>query len=204
VELVKLRSCLSTLPTDGSWVHLIGEQLVEPQSSAPIPTERERGFHPRWTYDTTFFGASTVNIRPEVIGPTPDGYRVNFYAKSGTLLGPGIDAVLLEGTDNVSVRPDGMAVLTVSGTWQNRDGALLFERARGMTDLGPLGYNRIASGSWSGTPPITLAHTWLCAQPKWAWLNRRQTWGLGRTLTDVLQVQTDIYFPTVGERIADA
>jgi hypothetical protein len=210
VELLRLRRCIATLPADGSWLQIIGngatatEPLPVPPAEAKPEAEAPAGQFPRWRYETTFFGASTVDLRPEPIGPTPDGYRINFYAKNGTLVGPDVDAIMLEGADNVSVRPDGVAALTVTATWQTQDGALLFERAVGMCDLGPDGYTAIGSGSWSGTPPITLAQTWLSAHPRWTWLNRRQTWALGRTLADELQVQTDIYLLTVGERFGHA
>ena len=39
--------------------------------------------------------------------------------------------------------------------------------------------------------------TWTTAHPAWQWLNRRQGFAIGRVEMAALQVQVDIYLPSV-------
>jgi hypothetical protein len=200
-ELRRLGQCLATLPADGSWVKLIeGEPATsQPTGDQPSPPEVTAA-GPRWEYQLTFFGSSATDLRAEVIGPTPSGFRLNFLSTGGRLVGPQIDAIEQAGTDYVCVRPDGMAMLEARVTWQNADGAIIYEQASGMTDLGPDGYAQVQSPSWSGTPPVVMAPTWSTGHPAWQWLNRCQGLAVGRTLTNHLRAETDFYLPEVGAR----
>jgi len=155
---------------------------------------------PTWDYQLEFFANCTVDLQAEVIGPTPDGFRVNFWAKRGSLRGPLIDAEEVQGCEFVTVRPDGMAVLNKTATWRNRDGALIMERSTGMTDLGPDGLARISSGSWNGTPTVVSAPVWSTAHPNWVWLNRCQSLSFGQTSAPDLVVRMDVYLPSLGEQ----
>jgi hypothetical protein len=201
LELRRDGRCVASLPPDGSWLTLIGAGADPDTSSPQTPScSAGGGGEPYWDHTLTFFATCTVDLDAEVIGSTPDGYRVNFYAKQGRLQGPCIDAEELEGSEYVTVRSDGIAVLSKFATYRNADGAIIFEKATGMTDLGPDGYSRIAAGPWTGAPNVVAASTWSTAHPDWQWLNRVQTTAIGRTIAQTLRVQLDLYLLALRDR----
>jgi hypothetical protein len=137
-----------------------------------------------------------------VVGATPDGYRVNFYVLDGRVIGPHIDArVDPEGGDWMCIRRDGIGEVHITITYRTSDGALILERAGGIFDVGPDGYAKAAASDFTGSPPFYATPTWSTSHPKWQWLNRCQGFGIGRVVLEKLQVQCDIYLPSVGERI---
>ena len=211
VELRRAGRCLASLPADGSWYTVIGAAAERAPESAPAVdlavSAPDRGSswpsQPRFGYQLDFFAALTVNLRAEIIGPTPEGYRANFFVKDGYVSGPRIQAeVLPDGGDWMHVRPDGIGSAHIRITWRTRDGALILDQATGVFDLGPNGYAKIAAGDFTGSPPLHVAATWSTADPEWQWLNRCQGIGIGRVVMETLQVQCDIYLPRVGDRIS--
>lgn len=209
VELSRAGQRLAALPADGSWLTLAGEPAPAappgPPGQAPLAGTPAAAGVPRWAYDLSFFAALTINLRPEIIGETPDGYRINFFVESGRVVGPRIDAtVRRDGGDWMCIRRDGIGLLDVRTTYETADGALILDRAGGVFDLGPEGYSQVAAGRLSGHPPFYATPTFLTAHPDWQWLNRVQGFGIGRVELDQLQVQCDIYLPEVGDRLGDA
>ena len=188
---------LSTWPTDGSWLQVVGSppgEVASPATATAAVPDR-----PRWAFELEFFAALTVDLRAEVLGPTPEGYRVNFFVKEGTVKGPRIDAeVLPEGGDWMCIRTDGIGMVDISITYKTTGGALILERAGGVFDLGPDGYAKVAAGNFTGAPPFYATPTWETAHPEWSWLNRCQGFGVGRVVLEDLQVRCDIYLPKVG------
>jgi hypothetical protein len=159
---------------------------------------------PRWAYDLTFFAALTVNLRSEVVGATPEGYRINFFVKDGTVIGPRISAVVHpDGGDWMCIRPDGIGVVDIKITYTTTDGAIILEQAGGYFDLGPDGYAKVVAGEFTGAPPLYATPTWATASPQWQWLNRCQGYAFGRVVLAELQVQADIYIPRVLNRLDD-
>ncbi|MGH8932200.1 MAG: DUF3237 domain-containing protein [Egibacteraceae bacterium] len=202
-ELIRAGQRLATLPSDGSWLTVIGGPDAGARSAGRSPThESSASERPRWTYDLTFFAALTVNVRPEILGETPEGYRINFFVESGRVVGPRIDAVV-RGGDWVAVRRDGLGVLDVRFTCETVDGALILYRAGGIIDLGPDGYAKVAASQFTGCPPIYSTPTFTTAHPDWQWLNRCQGFSVGRVMLEELQIQSDLYIPKVGDRRGD-
>jgi uncharacterized protein DUF3237 len=205
LELERAGQRLARLPVDGSWFLL---RPIMP-SPGPATTAEERGepvpapaSDPRWSYDMRFFGALTVDLSAEVVGATPDGYRIDFLIRDGTLTGPAVNArVLPEGGDWIVVRTDGTGVLDVRLSYRTSNEALIVERSSGRFDLGPEGYATAASGVWTGTVPCYWSSTWETAHPDWRWLNRCQGFGLGEVVMDELQVRRDIYLPALGDAV---
>jgi hypothetical protein len=188
VELVRAGRRLATLPADGSWLTVIG---------GPPPA----GAAPRWDCELDFFGTLSVAGRLDVIGATPDGYRVNFLVDAGTIAGPGIEGVVRPGGgDWVCVRPDGVASLEIRATCETLDGAVIFYRAGGLLDLGPDGYDRMAAGRFEGEPRFHATPTFVTADRRWQWLNRVQGFAVGRVLLQQRRVDYDVYLPRVGGR----
>lgn len=186
--------------------------IGDPETAAPSeersPAHSASASHspgtPRWAYDMAFFATLTVNLRPEVLGETPEGYRINFFVKDGRVVGPRIDAVIRpDGGDWIHFRPDGIARPDIRLTLETADGALILYRAGGVCDLGPDGYAKVVAGQFTGTPPYYATPTFVTAHPDWKWLNRCQGFGVGRVVLEELQVQSDIYIPQVLDRRSD-
>jgi Protein of unknown function (DUF3237) len=195
---------LSTWPADGSWLPVVGSPANEVGPPAAATATTAIPDRPRWAYQLDFFAALTVDLRAEVLGPTPEGYRVNFFVKEGTVKGPRIDAeVLPEGGDWMCIRSDGIGMVDISITYKTTDGALILERAGGVFDLGPDGYAKVAAGQFTGSPPFYATPTWQTAHPEWSWLNRCQGFGIGRVVLEQLQVRCDVYLPKVGGALPD-
>lgn len=202
IELIRAGQRLAALPADGSWLTIIGDPdtaaSAAERSPAPSPRTPPSPGVPRWAYDLTFFAALTINLRPEILGETPEGYRINFFVESGCVVGPRIDAVVRrDGGDWMVIRRDGIGVLDVRTTYETSDGALILDQAGGVFDLGPDGYAKVAAGQLSGCPPFYATPTFMTAHPDWQWLNRCQGFGIGRVVLEELQVQCDIYIPEV-------
>ena len=69
----------------------------------------------------------TVKIaEPEVIGPVPEGLRVNGYILGGEVTGPRVSGKLRPvGGDWLTIRKHGVAILDVRATIETHDGALI-------------------------------------------------------------------------------
>jgi hypothetical protein len=207
IELMRAGQRLATLPADGSWLSVIG-------NAGPADTSTERmsehpagmpssGGTPRWNYDLTFFAALTINLRPEILGETPEGYRINFFVDGGRVIGPRIDAIVRrDGGDWMCIRRDGIGVIDVRTTYETADGALILDRAGGIFDLGPQGHAKVMAGDFTGLPEFYATPTFMTAHPNWQWLNRIQGFGIGRVVMEELRVECDLYIPRVLERLS--
>jgi hypothetical protein len=207
IELIRAGQRLATLPADGSWLTVVGDPDAVAISGERSPATLA-GSHfpgvPRWNYDLTFFAALTINLRPEILGETADGYRISFFVDTGRVVGPRIDAtVRRDGGDWMCVRRDGIGLIDVRITYELPDGALILDRAGGFFDLGPDGYAKVAAGQFTGTLPFYATPTFLTSHPHWKWLNRCQGFGIGRVVMEDLRVECDIYLPQVLERRSD-
>ncbi|MGH3784668.1 MAG: DUF3237 domain-containing protein [Pseudonocardiaceae bacterium] len=207
VELIRAGQRLAGLPADGSWLAVTGDRASTSVASAESPKESADTAPSgalRCASEMTFLATLTAKLRPEIIGSSPEGYRINFFIQSGRVVGSRIDAVVRpNGGDWICVRPDGVARPDVRITLEMADGALVLYQAGGVCDLGSDGYARIAAGQFTGTHPYYPTPTFLTAHPDWKWLNRCQGFGIGRVVMDDLRVECDIYLPQVLERRSD-
>jgi Protein of unknown function (DUF3237) len=203
VELMRAGQQLARLPADGSWLTIAGQQAAATPAAEPPRAPSVAGT-PLWGYHLNFFATLIVDLRAEALGKTPEGYRVNFFVKGGRVVGPRIDAVVRpEGGDWMAIRSDGIGMVDIRITYETADGALIFEHAGGVFDLGPEGFAKVASGQLTGSPPFYATPAWSTAHPHWTWLNRCQGFGIGRVVLEDLQVQCDIYIPQVLSRLGD-
>jgi hypothetical protein len=199
LELTRAGQRLATLPADGSWLTVTGDPAPPPRPAEPAAASEGV---PRWGYELSFLAALTINLRAEVIGETPDGWRCNFFVVDGHVIGPRMNAVLRsEGGDWMCVRRDGIGLLNVRITYELSGGGLILEQCGGVFDLGPQGYADVVAGRFTGTPPLYATPTWSTAHPDWTWLNRCQGFEFGRVDMQRLQVQGDIYLPQVLGRL---
>ncbi|MGH3777755.1 MAG: DUF3237 domain-containing protein [Pseudonocardiaceae bacterium] len=208
VELTRAGQRLAILPADGSWLTMIGDPDTAAPSGERSPAQAtdEKSFaaSPRWAYDMTFFAALTAKLRPEVIGETPEGYRINLFIQSGRIVGPRIHAVIRpDGGDWMCIRPDGIGMVDIRITYEMAGGAVIYDRAGGIFDLGSDGHAKVAAGQFVGCPPYYATPTFVTAHPDWQWLNRCQGFGFGRVVMEELRVECDIYIPQVLERRSD-
>ena len=132
---------------------------------------------------------------PEIIGPTPDGLRMNIYVTGGEVSGPKIQGkVLPVGGDWFTLRPDGIGVLSVRATIKTNDDALIYVSYHGITDLGEDAYNSSLKGENTAqesyirsNPKLSTAH------PNYVWLNRLFCLGIGKVSADVSEIIYDVY-----------
>ncbi len=125
------------------------------------------------------FNATLVNP-PEVIGPVPEGLRVNFYVSRGEVTGPAIQGKIRPvGGDWVTLRRDGVALLDVRATLETGDGALILITYPGVIDFGPEGHDRFMRGDLAGVGQIRTSPRLSTSHPDYAWLNRLHCLGIG-------------------------
>jgi hypothetical protein len=117
---------------------------------------------------------------PEVIGPLPEGVRVNFYWTGGEVTGPKIHGKLRSGGgDWMTVRRDGVAYLDARSTIEMRDGALILLMYSGTGDLGENGYDKFLRGELPASAKLTTSPRLLTSHPEYLWLNRLHCLGIG-------------------------
>ena len=132
---------------------------------------------------------------PEVIGPVPEGLRINFYVTGGKMTGPKVFGHLRPvGADWLTLRTDGTAGLDVRATMETDDGALIYVTYTGTIDLGETGYEDFIKGTMppSGTA-IRIAPRFQTAHPKYLWLNRLHCLGIGQAFLERSEVAYDVY-----------
>jgi len=131
---------------------------------------------------------------PEVVGPVPEGIRVNFYVAAGEVSGPKMRGQLRTvGGDWLLLRNDGVGVLDVRATMELEDGALIYTTYGGVIDLGADGYTQFLKGILPPRPELRIAPRYHTSNPNYLWLNRLQCVGVG--IFDVAQskVSYDVY-----------
>jgi Protein of unknown function (DUF3237) len=78
---------------------------------------------------------------PEVIGPLPEGIRINIYVAGGEISGPKLSGKRRPvGADWLTIRRDGIGVLDVRATMETTEDALIYLSYFGSVDLGETGY----------------------------------------------------------------
>ena len=138
----------------------------------------------------------TVKIAdPEVIGPVPEGLRVNGYITGGEVTGPRISGTLRPvGGDWLTIRKDGVAILDVRATIETHDEALIGLYYWGILDMGDNGYEAFSQGRppVSGTA-IRMSARLTASHPDYLWLNRLHCLGIGRAWLERAEVAYDVY-----------
>ena len=131
---------------------------------------------------------------PEIIGPVPEGLRVNFYSTGGELSGPKLRGKLVPvGGDWMTVRRDGVAHLDVRTTFETHDGALILITYHGVADLGEDGYDKFLRGEMPPKVKIHTAPRMTTSHPNYQWLNRLFCFAVGEYHADTNQAKYDVY-----------
>lgn len=131
---------------------------------------------------------------PEVVGPVPEGVRVNFYSTGGEITGPALRGrVRPVGGDWMTVRRDGIAYLDVRTTFETHDGAIILVAYQGLVDLGEHGYDAFLRGE---LPPLVKLRTsprLVTSHPDYIRVNRLFCIGVGEYRTDRGEARYDVY-----------
>jgi truncated hemoglobin YjbI len=160
-----------------------------------------RHVKPHWAWDATFLGTLVASLRKEVVGVTPDGFRIDWYVTEGNFVGPEIDLVVLPGAaDWMRIRKDGVAIVNVHACFETRTGVRIYGSYGGLFDLGHDGYARALRDEFDPLPPVVVTPTYATADARFAWLNRAQCIGVGRVDMKALRVEFDVYVVRVGGR----
>ena len=116
----------------------------------------------------------------EIIGPMPEGLRLNIYLEGGEVVGPHLNGkVRPVGADWLTIRSDGVGILDICATFETRDGALIYVAYQGMADAGSNGYQKFLGGKLPDKVPIRGAPRFHTSHPKYLWLNRIQCLNVG-------------------------
>ena len=137
----------------------------------------------------------TVDLKPpEVIGPTPEGFRVIFYVAGGIISGPRLNGTVEPaGADWLIIRPDGIGRVDVRATLKTDDGALIYAAYTGLLDLGEDGYEKFLAGNPPLNFPIRAAPCFQTAHPSYTWLNRLQCLNIGTVDLPSSRVSYDVF-----------
>jgi hypothetical protein len=131
---------------------------------------------------------------PQKIGPTPEGLRLIFFAKSGEVTGPKINGKLLPGyADWLLIRPDGVGVIDVRGVVETHDGALIYLTHSGVLDFGQGAYEKLLAGDAPAGRDLQVATRLQTSSPAYAWVNRLQCVSIGQSVRERGEIIGDCY-----------
>jgi Protein of unknown function (DUF3237) len=131
---------------------------------------------------------------PEVIGPVPEGLRVNFYTTGGEITGPRVRGKMRPvGGDWMTVRRDGVAILDVRATLETHDGALILMTYPGVIDLGQEGHDKFLRGELPANAQIRTSPRFVTSHPEYTWLNRLHCIGAGEYVAATNEATYDVY-----------
>lgn len=171
----------------------------------PKPVLATAAGQPRWAWTPVFLGGVTATVRKELVGATADGLRINWHVVNGHFVGPGLDAVVLPGaTDWMSIRADGVGLVSVQACFETREGVRIYGSYGGRFDLGPDGYARALRDEFDPLPPVVVTPTYATADKALAWLNRVQCMGVGRVDMAAQRVEFDVYRLDIAGRLTGA
>ena len=130
----------------------------------------------------------------EIIGPSPEGIRVNFYSSGGEIQGPAIRGkVRPVGGDWVTVRKDGIAVMTSGqrSSWRMAHKSLV--TYPGIIDFGTDGYDKFLRGEMPSQIRMRTSPRFSTSNPQYEWLNRLHCIGIGEYEAAVNTATYDVY-----------
>ena len=147
-------------------------------------------------FEKAFSLRVALRLPSELIGPTPEGLRANFYVAGGAFDGPRLRGKLRPvGGDWFLVRRDGVGVLDVRCTLETDDGALVLGAHQGLVDLGPKGFEEAARGAAPRRLEGHVAARYQSAHESTLWVNRTLFIGAFTIDLDASEVRYEMYAP---------
>ena len=147
-----------------------------------------------YSMEHIFSYSATLDANMEVIGPTPNGLRMNVYVTGGEMTGPKVQGkVRPVGADWLTIRTDGVGILDVRATMETHDGALIYCAYQGVSDTGEDGYSRFMEGNGPDKLAIRAVPRFVTSHPDYLWLNRLQCINIGEADLQVPVVNYDVY-----------
>jgi hypothetical protein len=141
-----------------------------------------------------FLARFTIKIQsPRRIGATPDGIRTIWNAVSGTVVGPRLNAKVLQGADWMQIRMDGVANIDVRAALETNDGARIMSIYTGVMEMGEDGYKNFLANNLPSTFQAWTSQRFLTGDPKYKWLTRRQCVSVGTVFLKELTYIYDVY-----------
>jgi Protein of unknown function (DUF3237) len=197
VEYCPVLSCAGRQVPEPAYTHFPSKFLLAPAAPRTASTSAQHtpaGLQ-RFSPDLEFLAAVSIKFdRPDFIGETPEGIRIDYYAIEGAVVGPKIKGkVLARSADHLFVRPDGIAVVQVRAVVQTDDGAMLEVEYKGSLELGEGGYERALNQQFLPTPSLVICPRILTGHPKYRWLNRVQCLAVGRVTLSELRLEYDVF-----------
>ena len=143
----------------------------------------------------SFAVRGTQEVPPEIIGPVPEGIRVNFYSSGGgAVTGPRIRGTVRPvGGDWMTVRRDGVGIMDARVTLQTHDGALILVTYAGAIDFGEAGYEQFLRGELPARVKLGTSPRFFTSHPEYLWLNRLHCFGVGEYRAADREVKYDVY-----------
>jgi hypothetical protein len=132
---------------------------------------------------------------PQVIGPTPEGLRVNFHFVGGEIGGPRLRGRIRSvGSERLVVRHDDVGILDLRATFETESGAIIDAPFLGVIDLGDNRYDDLSRGRLAPDgSPFRSATRYQTAHPDYQWLNRLQCVGVGCVFPSRSEARCDVY-----------
>jgi Protein of unknown function (DUF3237) len=174
-------------------IDLTKNKSFEPRVSGPMTPALidEPG---RYELTGEFLARFTIKIQsPRTIGPTPDGIRTIWNAVSGTVVGPRLNAKVLQGADWMQIRPDGVANIDVRAALETNDGARIMSIYTGVMEMGEDGYKNFLANKLPSTFQARTSQRFLTGDPKYKWLTRLQCVSVGTVFLGELAYVYDVY-----------
>ena len=131
--------------------------------------------------------------KPVVLGETPDGLRVNFYAEGGIVRGAISGRVLRNSADYMVIRRDGMGLIDIHAAVETNDGARLLVHEVGLVDFGTNAFARLLSGEYEDSPRLQTYMRLLTDSAAYAWVNRASFLVIGEANMKDLCLRYDLF-----------
>jgi hypothetical protein len=147
-----------------------------------------------YSLEHIFSYTATLQNPPEVIGPVPEGIRVNFYFTGGEVSGPKVQGRFRPaGGDWFTLHTDGVGILDARMTIETHDGAFIYIAYTGVGDLGEDGYQKFLRGELPRTLQLRSVPRCHTAHPNYLWLNRVQCLSIGEVDLERFVLSYDVY-----------
>ena len=139
---------------------------------------------PTLAFQSEYLFSRRSLVTREVIGEVAEGFRIDIVTGGGRVRGPAFNGTCVRGGDWFLVRRDGVGIVDSRVTLQAYDGAIIDSFYSGVVDLGADAFARLIKGETPTPGAIHIAARFQTSAPQYAWLNRIQAIGIGRSYPD--------------------